>query len=57
MQKMETKKESEEVPKEIYALISYIAGMKRNHMIMAARIDNLEKDIEILKRMLNDYTK
>jgi len=57
MQEMETKKESEEVPKEMYALISYIAEMKRNHMIMAARIDNLDRDIEILKRKLNDYTK
>lgn len=50
MQGMEGKKESEEIPKEMYALISYIGEMKRNHMIMAARIDSLEKDIQNLKK-------
>lgn len=49
---MSVKSESEEIPKEMYALISYIGEMKRNHMIMAARIDNLEKDIELLQRKI-----
>lgn len=40
---------NEAIPKEMYALISYIGEMKRNHMIMAARLDSLEKDIETLK--------
>lgn len=50
MQEMDIKKESEEVPKEMYALISYIAEMKRNHVIMAKRLNNAERDIELLKR-------
>lgn len=48
--KKSNKTESEEVPKELFALVSYIGEMKRNHMIMAARMDNLEKDMYILLR-------
>jgi hypothetical protein len=42
--------EQEQIPKEMITLLSYISEMKRNHVIMAARIDKLEEDTELLKR-------
>jgi len=47
-----SKIEGEEIPKELFALISYIGEMKRNHLIMAGRIDNLEKTLETLRRKI-----
>lgn len=44
------KPQNEEIPKEMLTLLSYISEMKRNHVLMAQRLDNAERDIELLKR-------
>jgi hypothetical protein len=47
---MQNLNKDEEIPKEMLELLSYISEMKRNHVIMAKRLDNAERDIELLKR-------
>ena len=42
--------QDEEIPQKMLTLLSYISEMKRNHVIMAKRLDDAERDIELLKR-------
>lgn len=47
-----TDKKPEKIPDDIYELISYVMEMKRNHTLMSIHLNNLEKEIETLKRKI-----